>query len=67
MITRNSARSAACFVTLALIGIVVAASVQTNSVSAPFTAASAAQMDISALATGVKPDKLPLLSVKEPI
>ena len=66
MITRNTARSAACFVTLALLGTVIAASVRTNAVSAQFTAASAA-IDISALTLGMNPDKLPLLSVKEPI
>ena len=68
MMTRSTARSAACVLTLTLAGTLIAASVRPNAVSQQMAAAPAGvEMDISTLATGMDTANLPLLSVHDPI
>ncbi|MBV9427315.1 MAG: hypothetical protein JO084_06310 [Bradyrhizobiaceae bacterium] len=74
MIIRPTARSAACVLSLALIGTLIAASVRIaplpQEIADPQEIAAAplgVEMDISTLATTVNTANLPLLSVRDPI
>jgi len=68
MITRSTVRSGACLFTLTLIGLVVATSVRTNTVSQEIAAApAAAGIDILALSAMADAPRLPLLVLNDPI